>query len=65
MAQNILGKSIPDLRVNTTKKKIIPVEGELVQVPEELMNIHKDIYFTLDLFFVNGISLFLTLSRKI
>ena len=65
MAHNIWGKSVPDLKVKTTRKKPNPTEGDLVQVSEELVKLHKDIYFTVDLFFVNGIPLFLTLIRKI
>ena len=41
------------------------MSGELVQVPEELAKIHKDIYLTSDMFFVNCISFFINLTRKI
>ena len=41
------------------------VKRNLVKVPKELMKLHKDIYFTADIFFVNKIPFFLTLSRKI
>ena len=38
---------------------------DLEQVPEDMVKLHKDIYLTADMFFVNGIPFFLTLSRKI
>ena len=60
-----MGKSIPDLKGKTTRKKPIPVAGYLVQVPEELSKFHKYIYLTADMFFVNVVPLFITLIRKI
>ena len=62
---NIWVNSVPDLKVKTTRKKPIPVAGDLVQVPEELVKLNKDTYLTEDLFFVDCIPLFLSLSRNI
>ena len=53
------------MKVNTPRKKPIPMAGDMLQVPEELVKIHKDIYLTADMLFVNSISFFLTLRRKI
>ena len=39
--------------------------GDLVQVPEELVKLNKYIYLTEDMLFVNGITSFVTISRKI
>ena len=65
MAHNIWGKSVPDLKGKTTRTKPIPVAGDLVHMPEDMVKLHKYIYLTSYLFFVNSIPLFLTLSRKI
>ena len=65
VVHNIWGKSVPYFKGNITSQKPIPVEGDLVQVPEELVKLHKDIYLTADLLFVNGIPLLITLRRKI
>ena len=53
------------MKVKTTRKKPIPVAGNLVQVPEELLKLHKDTYLTLYMLFVNGIAFFLDLISKI
>ena len=53
------------MKVNITRKKSIPVAGDLVQVPEELVKLHQDIYFMADLFFVNGIPFFIILISNI
>ena len=58
------GKSVPYLKVNTNRKKPIPVAGDLVQVLEELEKIHKDTYLKSYLLFVNSIPLFITLSIR-
>ena len=42
----IWGKSVPYLKVKITRKKHIHVTGDLVQVPEELVKLHKYIYLT-------------------
>ena len=65
VAHNVWVKSVPYLKVNTTNKKPIHVAGDLLQVLEELMKLHKYIYLMADLFFVNSIPFFLTLIRKI
>ena len=65
VSHKILGKSVPALKGNTNRKKPIPVAGDLVQVLEDLVKIHKYIYLTADLLFVNGIPLFITLIRNI
>jgi hypothetical protein len=36
-----------------------------LKVPKEFMSMHKDVYLTMDIFFVVKIPFFLTLSRKI
>ena len=53
------------LKINTNRKKPIPVAFDLLQVPEDLVKLHKDIYLMVYLFFVYSISFFLALSRKI
>jgi hypothetical protein len=42
-----------------------PVARDFVKVPVELLKLHKQVYVTADLFFVNKIPFFLTLSHKI
>ena len=65
VSHNIWDKSVPSLKVKSTRRKPTPAEGDLVQVPEELSKLNKDIYLTADMFFVNGIPFFLAPSRKI
>jgi hypothetical protein len=42
-----------------------PVARDFVKVPVKLLKLHKEVYITADLFFVNKISFFLNLSHKI
>ena len=65
VAHNIWVNSVPGLKLKTTRKKHIPVGGNMVKVPEDLLKLHKDIYLTADLLFVNGIPFFFTVSRNI
>jgi hypothetical protein len=41
------------------------VARDFVKVPMELLKLHKEVYITANLFFVNKIPFFLTLSHKI
>jgi hypothetical protein len=65
VARKIWGKNIAALKGKTTRSKLIPVARDYVKVPMELMKLHKEVFLTTDIFFVNKIHFFLTLSRKI
>jgi hypothetical protein len=64
-AHHIWGKNIAALKGKTTRKKPIHVAKDFVKVPKELLKLHQLVFLTADLFFVNQIPFFLTLSRKI
>jgi hypothetical protein len=65
VATKIWGKNIAALKGNTTRSKAHPVARDYVKVPKELLKLHKEVFLTTDIFFVNKIPFFLTLSRKI
>jgi hypothetical protein len=65
MPLNIWGKNIAALNGNTTRSKSIPVARDYVKVTMELMKLHKEVFLKTNIFCVNKIPLFLTLSRKI
>jgi Reverse transcriptase (RNA-dependent DNA polymerase) len=64
-ALKIWGKNIAALKGKTTRSKPNPVTEDFVKVPTELLQLHKEVFLTFDIFFVNKIPFFLTLSRKI
>jgi hypothetical protein len=65
MARTIWGKNIAALKGKTTRSKSILVARDYVKVPMEIMKLHKEVFLTTYIFFVNNIPFFLTLSRKI
>ena len=65
VAKSIWGKDIAALKGKTTRSKPDPVAKDFVKVPKELMKLHKHVFLTADIFFVNKIPFFLSLSRKI
>jgi hypothetical protein len=65
VALNICGKNIAALKRKTTQRKTIPVARDYVKVSLELMKLHKEVFLTTDIFFVNKNPIFLTLSRNI
>jgi hypothetical protein len=65
VAFKIWGKNIAALKGKTTRTKPDPVAKDFVKVPNDLLKLHKEVFLTVDIFFVNKIPFFLTLSRKI
>jgi hypothetical protein len=65
VALKIWGKNIAVLKGKTTRSKPNPVARDFVKVPVALLKLHKEVFLTVDIFFVNKIPFFLTLSRKI
>jgi hypothetical protein len=65
VATKIWGKHIAALKGKTTHSKMHPVARDYVKVPKELLRLHKEVFLTTDIFFVNKITFFLTLSHKI
>jgi hypothetical protein len=65
VATSIWGKDISALKGKTTREKYIPVARDYAKVSTELMKLHSEVFLTADIFFVNEIRFFLTLSRKI
>jgi hypothetical protein len=61
-ANKIWGKNIAALKGKTTRTKPAHVARDFVKVPKELLELHKDIFLTCDIFFVNKIPFFITLS---
>ena len=64
-ARQIWGKDVAALKGKTTRGKPNVVARDFVKIPLELMKLHHEVYLTADIFFVNKIPFFLTLSRKI
>jgi hypothetical protein len=65
VATKIWGKNIAALKGKTTWHKPIPVAEDFIKVPIELVKLHKEVFLTADLFFVNKIPFFLMLSCSI
>jgi hypothetical protein len=62
VATKIWGKNIVALKGKTTRSKTHPVARDYVKIPNELMKLQKEVFLTTDIFFVNKITFFLTLS---
>jgi hypothetical protein len=65
IAMKMWGNNIAALKGKTTRSKMHPVARYYVKVPRELLKLHKEVFLTTDIFFVNKIPFFLTLSCKI
>ena len=64
-AHAIWGKNVARLKGTAAQRKAQVVAPDSVKVPMEIMKLHNEVFLTMDIFFVNKIPFFLTLSRKI
>jgi hypothetical protein len=55
VATKMWGKNIAALKGKTTQSKTHPVTRDNVKVPKELVKLHKEVFLTTDIFFVNKI----------
>ena len=65
VALKIWGKNTAELKVKTTWSKPNTVARDSVKIPIDLRSLHKEVFLTLYIFFVNNIPFLFTLSRKI
>jgi hypothetical protein len=65
VAMKIWGKNFAALKGRTTGSKTHPVARDYMKVPKELLKLHKEVFLTTYIFFVNKIPFFLTLSHNI
>ena len=61
----VWGKDVPYIKGKTTRKNTIRVTEDLIRVPKEFLKPNKDLFLTMDIFFVNKILFLITLIRKI
>ena len=65
LAEQIWGHNIAALKGKTTRTKPVPVAADYIQVPQEILDLHRQVYLTADIFYVNKIPFLLTISRKL
>jgi hypothetical protein len=65
VAYKIWGPSLAALKGKTVRKQPGPVKTETIYIPKEIRELHKEVTLTIDIFFVNQIPFFITLSRVI
>ena len=64
-AQDTFGSNLYNLKGKTTRRTPDIVKTDYVEVPPEILKLHRDVVLTGDIFFVNSYPFFVTLSRKI
>ncbi len=63
VAYKIRGPSVATLKGKTVRKRLEPIKTDIVSIPKEIHELHKEVTLTINIFFVNKILFFLTLSR--
>ena len=64
IAQEIRGKGISALKGETVRGKPNVVASDRINIPKEIANLKNTVFLIADIFFVNGIPFFVSLSRK-
>ncbi len=63
VAYKIWEPSVAALKGKTVQKRPEPVKTDIVSIPKDIHELHKEVTLTIDIFFVNKIPFFLILSR--
>jgi hypothetical protein len=63
VAYKIWGPSVAALKGKTVRKRPEPVKTDIVSIPKEICELHKEVTLAIDIFFMSKILFFLTLSR--
>ena len=61
----IWGKELDEFKVDTTQSKPNKLSRNQMKVTIEILKLHREVFLTADIFFVNKIPFFLTVSRKL
>ena len=59
------GPSIASLKGKTTRQAPPAVQTDIIKIPTEIRELHRFVTLSIDVFFINKIPFFITLSRKI
>ena len=65
VATKIWGPNIAALKGKTTRTTPSPVAADFLKVPQAILDLHREVSLSADIFFVNGIPFLLTFSRNI
>ncbi len=63
VAYKIWGPSVATLRGKAVRKRPEPIKTDIDSIPKEICELHKEVTLTIDIFLVNKILFFFTLSR--
>ena len=65
VAQKVWGTSVASLKGKTTRQTPPAVQTDIIEIPTALRELNRFVTLSIDVFFVNKIPFFITLSRKI
>jgi hypothetical protein len=63
VAYKIWGPSVAALKGKAVQKRLEPIKTDIVSIPKEICELHKEVTLKINIFFVNKIPFFHTLSR--
>ena len=64
-AEEIFGKDLGSIQGKTTRDKPSPVVTDFVNLPPDILCLHKNVVLAADLMFVNNMPFLITTSRSI
>ena len=64
-AEIIFGKDLGSIMGKTTRSRPAPVVSDLILLPPDLLKAHKEVTLSADIFFVNKVAFFTTISQHI
>jgi hypothetical protein len=65
IAEKIFGGDIGTLKGKSTRRRPTPVTDDLVEIPSELLDQHRDLTYCMDIMYVNGMPMLTGIDRSI
>ena len=65
VAEKVYGKDIAALKGKTVRTKPLVVKTNIIEVPRNILKLHKDVVLEADLYYVNGLCFIGSISHKI
>ncbi len=65
IAEKIFGGDIGAMKGKTTRRRPVPLKDDLVKIPQELLDQHRDLTYCIDLMYVNGMPMMTGIDKSI
>jgi hypothetical protein len=64
-AEKMFGPDLATLKVKTDRRILPPVMTDYIKIPQEIIDLNRNVTITIDVMFVNGLPFLISISHKV